>query len=405
MVPYQYRPEMVTGSQCITAAFQNFRRYTFGKASVSLALWLVLASCPAFAEYWEVSYPVNLGAVYDDNAELVVSGVEKESSTKIFLVPGVVATRETERSMLNLNVSVSVERFVDTESALDRNDPALEVGYLYRFQRSEMELNVSARRQATSVSEFEDTGLTLIDESREDLKLDASYRFEIDETTTASIQGRLQQVSYSTDLLDDNESQSLDLALNRVLTERLDATLGATGYFFRPSGEETIASDAYAVNVGMAYQWSPRFQTRALARATILDREGIGTDQGWLWELSLDYDTASETSFTLNAQRELSPSGAGELRLSDSIQFGVRHGLTEYLSAGAGASWRKSEGDSVDLLQVDATEQVQFEPWVTWEVSEFAGLRGSYRYRRQKRGVESQWAESNSVLVSLNLKF
>lgn len=364
----------------------------------------------AHATEWSYTFPADLSLQYDDN--LFLTTTNETSSYRLRLIPTVLVRRETDRSSLDLDLSLWVDRYYLNNDRSDRNDPHLMAAFDYEFSRAAVGVTAKAMRRPTLESQFQDTGRGNLTDSKDTLELTAYGQYDLDARNILGFDGSFSDISYTTDRLTDYRYELIDVTLNSLRSPRLAMHGLATVARLRPDSDRFASApdtNTYLLGVGGEYAWSGSIDLEMQIGAFYADQSWEEDISGWQGNFALSY-AGEFTRFTASAARTQQPSGSGRLRIQDEMRLLVIRDLSDRSSAGMKAAWRGNrdlfDDDffSGDVLAFGdhPREEIKFEPWFNWQWTESLTWRASYILRRfLHRENESKWATSNAVLLGL----
>jgi hypothetical protein len=370
------------------------------------ALALGLLAAPALGDAWDWNLNVNAEAGYDDNWNLSVK--DPVDGYRIRITPDVFLRWETDRAMVEADVGVRLERyFADiADDRIDRQDPFASLTGRYLLPRGSVGGAARYTKEALVESEFEDTGVVSGRGSRTLIGASAFWTHELTELDSLTLSGGYAESTYTDDAYTDYDNWTAAVTLNRALTERTTAFVSANAQLYRPESgaQPSSAQDAVYFNLGLRHEISPTWSGNVSGGYGVIQRElDDDTVNGWLADLG--FTRVDENgSLSFGGGRQIRPSGAGELAVSDRIYADYSRQLSERWNAGLSASWSDNrypfdEGKATvvygDYSQFQVAPRVSYQLAPEWRVS------ASYRYRQQERDTDGDSAESNAVFLTI----
>jgi hypothetical protein len=346
-------------------------------------------------------------ASYEDNITLDPDA--PESGFGASARAAVRALRSTENTALGLLAGLSLNDFAENS---DLSNVAAFVGAdgSLRMPRSELRLDTSLSTQSTLTSETATTGVT--DTSGQQYRLDISpaWNYLLSERSTAGVSASYSDVFYDGvdgDALSDYRSGNLSLFAARRLTEvaGVSAVVSYGQYRSDGSGSDT---ENLALQIGADYQASETLSLDALfglrrTESQFLDTAGQSvTDDstGPTYSVSVRKRLARGGGLSLRALRGLTPSGAGEVLDTTSLQLGYSYPVNERLSLSlASRAYRNrepgGEASGSDRTYADAQLGLSYRIGPSWRIAV------GYRHRWQKNEEDPSSAQSNQLSLSL----
>ena len=372
--------------------------------------------CPfapaSHAAAWSYAFPTDLSLQYDDNLNLTTT--DEISAYRLRLAPSVLLKHDTAQSHFDLNLSVWIDRYYDTEGDYDRNDPRLSAIYDREFSRGKVGAAAKFIRRPTIESQFEDTGQANVTDSQDTTEVSAYGKYDLDERNMLGIDGMFRDVSYDTNSLTDYRYGLINLSWGNQRSAELSLRGFATAAHMAPyntSSQIAPDTDAFLLGVASEYAWSEQAQLDAWLGAYYAKQDGGDDTSGLQGLIAFTYQGETLKS-TFSASRTQQPSGSGTLRIQNEFRVKLAKDLTERSSTGVDAYWRDSKdlfassnltGDTV-VLNDDAREEIGFQPWYKWWWTENVALRMYYKLRRLQQDNESDWATSNVLFLGLEYR-
>lgn len=212
-----------------------------------------------------------------------------------------------------------------------------------------------------------------------------------------------------------NQTYTEDKGVNLIGTQQHKLT-GTTSYRFTPlsalsfnieaskiTSENDNQTDNLAFLAGLEHSFSELLSSRARAgyRITSIDRDGTHkTSTGFVGELAVLYRT--ELGLLIGTiSRQMAPSGSGQARLVDRLQFQYSRSLLPRLSfalrADAFRAQPAENGSSLERRYFDIA------PRLSWNWTRWWAVEVGYQFRRRYRkdGSSSQAVNSNGVFLAI----
>lgn len=240
--------------------------------------------------------------------------------------------RETERFKLTLRPFGQAERYTD-----HRLDPTSEVGIeatgtWLETERASLTLHTLVQDASTLYSELYSTGLIRIGQRRRDEDFDGTWSFQQTERWTLQLGGTYTGSDYhglNTNELSDYRQAYGTASESFAYTEQLVFSVNGSAGDAHTGGAE---QSTHFESLGTGFQWQPT--ERASVQGSVgVSRQTTGTltSNTIIGALSGSYSTELST-FTLNLQRQMQPSGFGIFTQVDQATLTATHALTERLS-------------------------------------------------------------------------
>jgi len=239
---------------------------------------------------------------------------------------------DTERLNLTVRPFGQIERYTD-----DRLDPTSEEGIeitdtWLETERSSLTLHTLVQDASTLYSELTSTGIFHSGQRRRDEDFDGTWAFQQTERWTLQLQGSYDGSDYhgsGTSVLS-NYRQSLGTVTESFsYSEQLVLSLNGSAGDSKNNGAEQSTRFQSA---GGGFKWQPieRGSVQGSVGVSLQTTSGL-TSNTIIGALSVSYSTEL-TTFSLNAQRLVQPSGLGIFTQVDQATLAASHNLSERLS-------------------------------------------------------------------------
>ncbi len=288
------------------------------------------------AEY-EQSYTVPFGVDYDTNP--LLSEQNKQAIFRYTVTPSYTASRSDENQQLTLDALVNVQRSSNANVSADRNDPTLNLAWLYTGERDQYNLSGQYDKQSTLVSELNQSGLIQNDGSVEDRSLSAGWSHDITERLTSSLNANLRNTTYSASAvgLSNYHTNAITGNMSYAYSEyvRPFVQLSVTDYK-ADNTPNTIYSTDYTIGANVLQ--SDRFHWNFSTGLNHTSTAG----NGWIGSLGGSYENEYSTISAL-AARSVSATGLGGFLKTDNMQVSYIYNLTELSALGTSASINRTQ--------------------------------------------------------------
>lgn len=381
-------------------------------------LALVAVSSTGYGDEWSVVPSVQVRAQHDDNSNMSVS--DPTSVWGASVSPLLDLRRRTAASTVGLGGRLIFNRYSE-DSVRDTNIQLLTFNGRSNTRLSRFGLNGSYRRDTilTRVAEERDededdegtidTGDVDIDLVRAEVRrnrlaLTPSWTRTLTKTTSMRLGYTLNRTFYSDDAgtpLSDFRRHRVDASMLYSLShrERLHVTASAGNYKALDRGTET---DDYSLTTGLMSNFSPllRGELTVGIRSSTTTNNGDEFDStGSSLSASLVKKSSEVTTYRFVLGRNLYPSGAGTLVLSDYLRARYSHDMSPKLSLSVWANANRNRSPDLFSSTVDRT-YYNVEPGFRYKLTRFWSIDGSYRYRWQEYKDADDSASSNAVFLA-----
>lgn len=399
----------------------------WSRLGVAVAVLAVLYSVRAPAAEWSFEPSVSLRAEYNDNFEITPE--DKIPVWGGILTPRVRFTGATEALSVAGVADISLKRYVD-HPEYDVNGYNLSILSNYKTERDLVGLDVTAFRDASTLSEFTTTGVILTSQTTDQWTVTPYWTRSLTERTSATA-----RYAYSRSYYDDEGSTALSNYVNQRLSVGLQSRIDETKTYFaeafyarydtRPA---QTRQNSYGISGGynhafsetltgtLAAGWSWTDSTLS-AGAQICDGPIVAgqctgsiveitsveefRDSGGILNASLAWRSETDTMSGALSQN-INPSGSGSVA------------QTRRAGANWGRQWSETVSSSMDVsayatnylgevLSNSDSTSAQFNARLSWRFHEEWTLDAGYSFTRQK--FESEPTAANQNLVYLTLGY
>ncbi len=376
-----------------------------------LVLLSVLVPGSAVADRWQIRPNATLQERYDDNVRFVRENAEAGFSTRADAT--LRATRSTENSNTGIYLGLGGTRFPDY-SDLDntRGFAGLDLGY--RLERQRFSLEARFESQSTIDSEVATTGLVQVNRQQNSWEVNPAWTYQLSPRSTLEIDAGYLDVTY-----DDPQSPlfrdytdyrlgTLGLGGTYRATERLDL-LSRIDYGRYEAKVIDNKYDNLGVLLGATYAVSERSSLTAEVGLRRTEQTRGGPDgleltessSGPSYRLSYQQELEAGGGLTLEARRQLLPSGSGQVLDTTGLLATLDYPLGARWQLGLDAeAYRNRRPDGRQGLQ--NRDYASVAPSLGYRIDEYWRLSAGYRFRWQERESVSGDAVSNAVFLTLN---
>jgi len=389
------------------------------------ALCLITASGASFGQAWVIEPSVQLQGQYDDNIRLATESPGTVFGTELSGEVGL--SRLTEVAELRGFLRLEFVTYTGNDDNLrDEDNQFIGFSSLRRTELGQWSLDGFVVRDRTlgDVEVFLspegviidpdtviidpdddiDVGLVEVNVRRNRLTLNPAWQYSLTERTDIQLGYRFNTVFYE----DEQEADLTDFTRHQVTgsvfhhltpVDRVRADIEAIRY---RAPDEDREFDTYLLRAGIDRRFSETLRagfSLGFRHTSFETPQEDGDESGYVVRV----DGTQRTQFgQFNArlERNLSPSGSGEVVQSD--QFDFR--MTREISPRLGFSMRARFFQNKSLREGDSRNDRRYfliEPELRWNWTRWLSIGASYRYRWQERDQDPDSVESNAVFVSL----
>jgi len=371
--------------------------------SLIASLLLAASGQTARAAEWKIDPTLRFNTRYDDNVRLSIAN--EVSSASATFSPSVVFSVTTPESGASGTLGFDFRRF-EADSDLNDDNSRLTANLFHTLQRASLGLNLAFINDTTLDSQLDTTGVVFNRRRRQFIKASPNLNYAFDVRTNVSLNYTYSNTRFNNAdgiTLVDSSTNAAQVSLNRVLNNRSTASITLSGS--KTNSDNNVDSTTINLQSGASYQLNETWSTSLFfgarrseinsSRNSSIDILSGGTKIG---EFALTRDVTSNTNgltfnasvsktflrgnITLLATRSVSNDINGQPIETTSLRQTMLYRFSETLSGNLELAYTTTKADSDFVGNLDQTSY-QVAPAVTWNLSNFWRLTGSYHYRKQ----------------------
>ena len=298
----------------------------------------MLYSGQSSADTWQSTVTSHVSTEFDSNPAM--SPTHTYGVWRALFEPGYMVMRQSGEDEVRAGLSFQIERSSSKSVSPDRDSPGVFLDWLRQSEVGEFSISARYTEIAARNAGVDATGLAVILGTRATSTLSGKWSRELSERSTLEADGVYEKISYNGRTYVDYSAQSGSLKYSYVLSESIKS-------FIRAKSEKYVAtgggSSSSLTNVTAGFNWKVESVdwTMQVGRS----KSSIG-DFYSLGAVAAQY-TGQRTVLTVNASREVMPSGLGGFIRVDQTRLGWVYTLSEYSNFGIDwERWRNSNIDS-----------------------------------------------------------
>lgn len=402
----------------------NKRNRKSGRLAIALVLMTGMAwdgvTQTVGADAWQIQPSVSLQGSYDDNARMIAEG-EKDQVFATSLIGELELSRLSEvfetRGVLRWD---AIKYSGDDDRLQDRDNQLARLQHVTKGELHEWGLEASYRRdtllRTVNVSfDAEDDVELEPDDDVDDVLVRRSVRRNrtvIRPNWTRDLSERwrlLTEYRYNNVAFDDIGAETLTDYTDHTVTlgtqydlSELDIVSLAVDANRYTADDFDRTYESVAVRTGYSHQFSELMTgvvDVGVSRVSFDTETESGDNTGIIFNVGGSRRTAL-TRFTGTIGRRLYPSGSGDVIRSDELVFRMNRKLTELSGLKVRARLFENEALSRDRPEANRRFLLAEAGW-NKRITRWWTVEASYRYRRQKRDIDPDNAESNAVFLSV----
>ncbi|MEA3410985.1 MAG: hypothetical protein U9R74_05530 [Pseudomonadota bacterium] len=386
-------------------------------ASLAATLITVLAPSLVWAEAWELEPEFSIGGNYNTNFRLSTTDPDEVGTGRV--AGALKFSRLTESFELAGLARLDFVGFVgDTDRLSNTGNQLFGFESKKKFERSNIGLDALWKRDTVlrsirvvgdpdnpAIEPDQSVDDNIVNENirRNAIDVRLPYKYDLTERDRLGARLRFNTTLYEeNDFLDDYRQGSLRLDYNHELTEKDNIiALFQTSRFDSDSGRTT---DNYELQAGYRYAFSETTSAGFTAggRYTVFDNPGSGddgTNTGFVARLQASKITG-KARYDVRLERNLSPSGVGDLVETDELNANMSYQLQERWTFAIRS--RLFENENIDNPESGSNRRFfSLLPVLSYRFTPDWRVETAYRYLRQKRFSEPTSADSHTVFLNV----
>lgn len=372
----------------------------------------------ARAEAWQIQPSISLQGSYDDNARMIAGEEDEVTSTSVIgalELSRLGEVRET-RAVLRYD---AIRYSGDDEGLDDRDNQLARLQHRSRGELHEWGLEASYRRDTllrTVDVSFDPEDIELEpDDDVDDVLVRRSVRRnrtvfrpnwtrELSERWKIRTEYRYNDVEFDdvgAEVLTDYTDHTLTLGTQYDLSEISAMTLAVDGNHYTADNFDRTY-DSVALRAGYTRRFSELTTgviDLGVSRVSFDTESESGEDTGFIFSVGGTKRTAL-TRFTGTVGRRLYSSGSGDVIRSDEVVFRMNRKLTELSGLKIRARVFENAALSRDRPEANRRYLLAEAGW-NRRLTQWWSVEAMYRYRRQKRDIDPNSADSNAVFLTI----
>ena len=332
---------------------------------------------------------VPMGVEYDSNPRM--SSTDKRSIWRYIATPRYSIATVADRNRWYSEVSLRLERSSDKKLSVDREDPNVVVGWERDSERDRFSLIGRYNKANTRITEFDETGLVVNDASSSTRSVAANWSRLLTERLNFSLGGQYLKTSYSGGNFTDYSTKSLNSTLIYEWSERVRPFIQVGLTDFNSDGQRRRNTKSQNYLVGAHVDISPKFNVSASAGINHLSTAGNGR----IANTNFNY-LGERYSLRGSLERSVSASSIGNFQESDRLSLGYNYDLSGRSRLGADFSWRKNNS-------LNDSETKQLSGFYSRDLTEFWQMKLLLQTRNLKSANRSANGNIAGITFTYNI--
>lgn len=338
-----------------------------------------------WADVWQQTGSASVSTEYDSNPTLSPThpdGIWRTIFEPSYTLMGILGENE-----LKTGLALQIARSSNETLSRNREDPSVFLDWQRQSEAGEFGIFSRYAETATRIAEMGNAGPGLADSTRASRTMTGRWNKALSERSTLSVDGSYEGVTYTGGTYIDYVTRSGNTMFSYAWSERSTPFIKMSYADYEPTGGGP-SSQFNSAALGLNWKaWDNLEGTLQVGRYRIINAE-VGTQGG----ASVQY-TGQRTQLSLNAGRQVSPSGLGGFITADQANGSWSYALSERSKTGIDLGWSKNHFDSVIINRTAGA-------WLQHDLNSFWGMRTYYLHRTSMQdGVGS--ASSNILGLAL----
>ena len=350
---------------------------------------LLLMAQPALAVTWSQEISVPLEENYDTNPLMTSSNAT--SVWRSIISPHYILTGVKDLNRWYADATLRVERTSDQDVSINREDPALTLGWKHEMEKGEFGFRLHYDEASSRTTQLLETGQVVgADATRVSKSVGVDWEKYLTEKMSLALTAETNKVTFTGGTTPDYRSHMASANLGYIWSERLEPFLQLSLYRYEPQDNQA-PTNLYTAVAGVKLKASERMDITVnggLNRST-----GASQDTGWQGGVDMNY-VAEKHQWRLGLLRSLAPAGNGGFIESDQAIGSWGYELSDRSRTGLDLSLRKNHGDS-------QSETSRIGAWYAYELNSFWNFRASCSHRESS----NSGLNANANVLGLTLTF
>lgn len=280
--------------------------------------------------------------------------------------------RTGDANELNAGLALQMARSSNKTLSQDRDNPSVFVGWRRQKERGEFGLSARYDEVQTRISEIDNTGPNSVDNTRATRAISGNWSEALSERSTLALNGAYNDVSYKGGPLVDYVTRFGGLMFSYAWSERSAPFLRMSYSDTEPAGSNTRSRFANAL---LGWSWKVEDYLEGSLQAGKSKTSGTGMAKQAAAEVKYKGQRAG---LALNADRHVSPSGAGGFVTVDQVKGSWSYALSERSNTGIDLEWRKNHFLTNFINRTSGA-------WLQHELNSRWGMRTYYLHKISER--------------------
>jgi hypothetical protein len=306
----------------------------------------MLYSGQSSADTWQSTVTSRASTEFDSNPAM--SPTHTYGVWRALFEPGYMVMRQSGEDEIRAGLSFQIERSSNKTVSPDRDSPGVFADWLRQSEVGEFGISARYAEFAARNAGVDATGLAVILGTRATSTLSGKWSRELSERSTLEADAVYESIAYKGGTYVDYSTQSGSLKYSYALSESIKPFIRAKGDKYVPTGG---GSSSNFTSVAAGFNWKVESVDWTMHVGRSKSSNGHIYTLGAVAALY----TGQRTILTVNASREVLPSGLSGLIRVDQTRMGWIYTLSEFSNFGIDwERWRNrnidSRADSMDVI-------------------------------------------------------
>ena len=318
------------------------------------------------ADAWQQSVSLRMSAEYDTNPAMTPANTE--GVWRALFEPGYILTGILDENEVKTGLALQTARSSNATLSPDRNSPTVFLDWLHHIEEGEVGIASRYAEIATREAGADASGLISVASTRASRTLSGRLSKTLNEQSTLAADGSYESVSYTGGTFIDYATRSANMIFSYAWGERSTYFLKTHYADFIPTDGGSTSRLASAI-LGLTWNFSDTLEgTLQAGKSKTSGVAKLGTVGGAAMRYSGDL-----TQLTIDAERQVSPSGLGGFVTVDKMNVNSTYAISERSNSGIDLVWQKSLFDAIILYRTAGA-------WIQYDLDSFWSIRTYYRH-------------------------
>jgi hypothetical protein len=361
------------------------------KSLIPIAFMAFTLNAEALVVLQQFSLPLGI----DHDSNLTLSENDKQSIWLYTAIPTYTISAVKNQNRWYGIAGLRLQRSSNKNISIDREDPNLVVGWDRELERGNFKLVGNYSESSTRITELRTTGLVNSDVTATTKSIAADWSRLLTEKLNFTLGADLQKNSFDAPDFVGFTTKAIDSSLSYQMNEKLNTFINVAYIKFKSDSQSAIntqnvqnaqnAQNSQNYLAGITYSLNPQLNFSVAAGVNHTSSAGSAR----IGRASFNFST-EKYQLRGDVERSVAATGIGDFQESDRLSLGYNYTLSEISELGAGFSFQKNNS-------LNTNETKFLTGFYSRELSERWRMRLSVDLRQQKTDTQ----EANGEVAGL----